>query len=142
MAGRGALVLEDAHHVWTGSPTPSLVSANLLPELEGTAPCVILAHRVPPANGAWNGRWRSASELRVPPRAVERVLDDYAPALTPRARDRAVALIGGGAGGGARRPALPAAPGARPEPPPHAGADLGGPLAGPAPGPAAGMLRH
>jgi DNA-binding SARP family transcriptional activator len=95
MAGRGALVLEDAHHVWTGSPTPSLVSANLLPELEGTAPCVILAHRVTPANGTWNGRWRSASELRLPPRAVERVLDDYAPALTQRARDRAVALIGG-----------------------------------------------
>jgi DNA-binding SARP family transcriptional activator len=95
MAGRGALVLEDAHHVWTGSPTPSLVSANLLPELEGTAPCVILAHRVPPANGTRNGRWRSASELRLPPRAVERVLDDYAPALTHRARDRAVALIGG-----------------------------------------------
>jgi DNA-binding SARP family transcriptional activator len=95
MAGRGALVLEDAHQVWTGSPTVSLVSADLLPELEGTAPCVILAQRVPWPAGSWPGTRRSASELRLPAQAVERMLDEYAPALAKRARDRAVTLIGG-----------------------------------------------
>jgi DNA-binding SARP family transcriptional activator len=95
MAGRGALVLEDAHHVWTGSPTLSLVSADLLPELKGTAPCVILTQRVLSLTGTWPGTRRSASELRLPSQAVERMLDEYAPALTRRARDRAVTLIGG-----------------------------------------------
>ena len=95
MAGRGALVLEDAHQAWTGSPTLSLVSAGLLPGLEGAAPCVILTHRVPPPTGTWQGTWRSASELRLPPQAAERMLDEYAPALERRARDRAVTLIGG-----------------------------------------------
>ena len=95
MAGRGALVLEDAHQVWTGSPTLSLVSADLLPELEGTAPCVILTQREPWPAGAWPGTRRSASELRLPAQAVERMLGEYAPALAGRARDRAVTLIGG-----------------------------------------------
>jgi DNA-binding SARP family transcriptional activator len=95
MAARGALVLEDAHQVWTGSPTLALARADLLPELAGAAPCVILAHRVPPSAGAGEGTWRSASELRLPPGTVERMLDEHAPALTSRARDRAVALIGG-----------------------------------------------
>ena len=95
MAGRGALVLEDAHHLGAGSPTLSLVNADLLPELEGTAPCVILAHHVPPVTGTRKGTWRSARELRLPQQAVERTLGEYAPALTGRARDRAVTLIGG-----------------------------------------------
>ena len=94
MAGRGALVLEDAHEAWTGSPTMSLVGADLLPGLEGALPCVILAHHVPPPAGAWPGTWRPASELQVPPQAAERMLDELAPALTGRARDRAVTLIG------------------------------------------------
>jgi DNA-binding SARP family transcriptional activator len=95
MAGLGALVLEDAHQIWTGSPTLSLVSADLLPGLEGTAPCVILAHRIPSSAGPRKATWRSASELQLPPQAVERMLGEYAPALTRRARDRAVKLIGG-----------------------------------------------
>jgi DNA-binding SARP family transcriptional activator len=95
MAGRGALVLEDAHQAWAGSPTMSLVNAGLLPGLEGALPCVILAHRLPPATGSWKGTWRSASELQLPPQAAERMLDEYAPALTRRARDRAVTLTGG-----------------------------------------------
>jgi DNA-binding SARP family transcriptional activator len=95
MAGRGALVLEDAHQVWAGSPTLSLVSSDLLPGLEGTAPCVMLAHRIPSSAGTWKGTWRSASELQLPPQAAERMLGEYAPALTRRARDRAVKLIGG-----------------------------------------------
>jgi DNA-binding SARP family transcriptional activator len=95
MAGRGALVLEDAHQAGAGSPTMSLVNAGLLPGLEGASPCVILAHRLPPPTGTWKGIWRSASELQLPPRAAERMLDEYAPALTRRARDRAVTLTGG-----------------------------------------------
>jgi DNA-binding SARP family transcriptional activator len=95
MAGRGALVLEDAHQAWAGSPTMSLVNAGLLPGLEGASPCVILAHRLPPPTGTWKGTWRSASELQLPPQAAERMLDEYAPALTRRARDRAVTLTGG-----------------------------------------------
>jgi hypothetical protein len=95
MAGRGALVLEDAHQAWAGGPTMSLVGAGLLPGLEGASPCVILAHRLPPSTGTWNGRWRPASELQLPPQAAERMLGEYAPALTRRARDRAVALTGG-----------------------------------------------
>ena len=95
MAGRGALVLEDAHQAWAGGPTMSLVSAGLLPGLEGASPCVILAHRLPPSTGTWTGRWRPASELRLPPQAAERMLDEYVPALTRRARDRAVTLTGG-----------------------------------------------
>ena len=95
MAGRRALVLEDAHQAWAGSPTMSLVGSDLLPGLEGAVPCVILAHRVPPPAGTWNGTWRSASELRLPPQAAERMLGEHAPALTSRARERAVTLIGG-----------------------------------------------
>ena len=95
MAGRGALVLEDAHRVWTGSPTLPLVSADLLPELEGAAPCVILTQRALWPAGAWPGTRRSASELCLPPQAVERMLDEFAPALASRARDRVVTLIGG-----------------------------------------------
>jgi hypothetical protein len=95
MAGRGALVLEDAHQAWAGGPTMSLVAAGLLPGLEGASPCVIVAHRLPPSTGTWQGRWRPASELQLPPQAAERMLDEYAPALTRRARDRAVTLIGG-----------------------------------------------
>ena len=95
MAGQGALVLEDAHQAWAESPTMSLVGADLLPGLEGALPCVILAHRLPPPTGTWEATWRSAGELRLPPQAVERMLDNYAPALTRRARDRAVTLIGG-----------------------------------------------
>jgi len=95
MAGRGALVLENVHRIGADSPTLSLVITDLLPELEATAPCVILAYRVPPVTGAWPGTWRSASDLRLPPQAVERMLAECAPALTGRARDRALALIGG-----------------------------------------------
>jgi DNA-binding SARP family transcriptional activator len=95
MAGQGALVLEDAHQAWAGSPTLPLVWADLLPGLEGTAPCVILAHHVPSPAGAWKCTRRCASELRRPPQAVERMLDEYAPALTRQARDRAVTLIDG-----------------------------------------------
>jgi DNA-binding SARP family transcriptional activator len=95
MAGRGALVLEDAHQAWAGSETLSLVSADLLPELEGTAPCVILTQRVPWPAGTWPGTRHSASELSLPAQAVERMLDEYAPALARRSRDRAVTLIGG-----------------------------------------------
>jgi hypothetical protein len=94
MAGRGALVLEDARQVWTGSLSLHLVTADLLPGVEGTAPCVILAHCVPPTDGTWKCTWRSASGV-LPPQTVERMLDEYAPALTRRARERAVALIGG-----------------------------------------------
>ena len=95
MAGRGALVLEDAHQAWAGSPTMSLVSTGLLPGLEGALPCVILAHRLPPPTGTWKGTRRSATELQLPPQAAERMLDEYAPALTRRARHRAVMLTGG-----------------------------------------------
>jgi DNA-binding SARP family transcriptional activator len=95
MAERGALVLEDAHQVWSGSPTLSLVSSDLLPGLEATAPCVILTHHAPQSAGIGKSTRRSASELRLPPQTVERMLGEYAPALTRRARDRAVKLIGG-----------------------------------------------
>jgi DNA-binding SARP family transcriptional activator len=95
MAGRGALVLEDAHQVWAGSPTLSLVSADLLPELAGSAPCVILTQCVPWPAGTWPGTQQSANELRLSVQAVERMLGEYAPALARRARDRAVPLIGG-----------------------------------------------
>ena len=95
LAGRGALVLENVHHLGADSPTLSLVITDLLPELEATAPCVILAHRVPPVTGTWHGTWRSASDLQLPPQVVARMLAEYAPALTGRARDRALTLIGG-----------------------------------------------
>ncbi len=95
MHGRGALVLEDAHQAWAGCPTLSLVSAHLLPEIEGAAPCVLLADYIPPSAVPPKYVRRSASELRLPPEAVERIVDEYAPAMTRRARDRAVALIGG-----------------------------------------------
>ena len=95
IAGRGALVLEDADQAWAGCPTLPLVSSDLLPGLHGTAPCVILAGHIPPSSAFSKCVRRSASELRLPQHAVERVLDEDAPALTKRARDRAVALIGG-----------------------------------------------
>jgi DNA-binding SARP family transcriptional activator len=95
MARRGALVLEDAHHAWAGCPTFSLVRSDLLPELEGVAPCVILLDHVPPSPAIWKCARRSASEFLLPPQTVTQMLDEYAPGLTKRTRDRAVRLIGG-----------------------------------------------
>ena len=93
--GNGALVLEDIHYAAAGSPTLSMIGRFLLPELAGAGPCVLMSHRSPA--GARQDTWtrRSAGELRLSAAAVRRLLEERAPGLTARVRDRAVDLIGG-----------------------------------------------
>lgn len=95
MAGHGALVLEDAHHAWAGCPTLALAGADLLPELDGVLPCVLLAHHAPRSAPLGNCTQRPGGDLRLPAQAVERTLGEYAPTLTRKERERAVTLIGG-----------------------------------------------
>jgi DNA-binding SARP family transcriptional activator len=95
LAPRGALVLEDIHHVADGSPTLSLAGRYLLPGLAGAGPCVLVSHRRPQAADLGQCRRWSASELRLSASAVSGTLEKWAPDLTARARDRAMWLVGG-----------------------------------------------
>jgi len=91
----GALVLEDAHYAAAGSPTLAMIGRFLLPGLAGAGPCVLTSHRSPPGGSPDTWTRRSAGELRRPAPAVRRLLEEWAPGLTTRVRDRAVWLIGG-----------------------------------------------
>jgi DNA-binding SARP family transcriptional activator len=94
LAANGALVLEDVHNT-VSYPTLSMLARYLLPELDGVAPCVLVAHSSPPP-GILNGCVRrSTSEFRLTAPAVKDLLGSWAPELTPQALDRAVALVGG-----------------------------------------------
>jgi DNA-binding SARP family transcriptional activator len=94
LAANGALVLEDVHNT-VSYPTLSMLDRHLLPELDGVAPCVLVAHSSP-SLGALNGCVRrSTSEIRLTAPTVKELLEGWAPELTPRALDRAVALVGG-----------------------------------------------
>jgi DNA-binding SARP family transcriptional activator len=95
LISHGALVLEDVHNVSADCPTLSMVSRYLLPEFVGVAPCVLVAHCSPPSAALGKCVRRSASGLRLTAPAVRRLLEKWAPGLTIRARNRAVALIGG-----------------------------------------------
>ena len=95
LAPRGALVLEDIHHVADGSPTLSLVGRYLLPGLADAGPCVLVSHRRPQAADLGQCRRWSASELRLSASAVSGTLEKWAPDLTARARNRAMWLVGG-----------------------------------------------
>jgi DNA-binding SARP family transcriptional activator len=98
LGSSGALVLEDIHYASAGSPTLWLAGRFLLPGLAGAGPCVLVSH--PSPQGASPDTWtrRSAGELRLSGPAVRRLLQEWAPELTARTRDRAVWLIGGRAG--------------------------------------------
>ena len=94
LAANGALVLEDVHNTVSG-PTLSMLGRHLLPELDGVAPCVLVA-QASPSPGILNGCVRQAtSEFRLTAPTVKESLESWAPELTPRALDRAVALVGG-----------------------------------------------
>ena len=94
LASDGALVLEDVHNT-VSYPTLAMLGRHLLPELDGVAPCVLVAHSSP-SPGVLNGCVRrSASEIRLTAPTVRELLETWAPGLTPRAVDRAVALVGG-----------------------------------------------
>jgi len=94
LAANGALVLEDVHNTVSG-PTFSMLGRHLLPELDGVAPCVLVA-QASPSSGILNGCVRQAtSEFRLTAPTVKESLESWAPELTPRALDRAVALVGG-----------------------------------------------
>jgi len=94
LAANGALVLEDVHNT-VSCPTLSMLGRHLLPELDGVAPCVLVA-QASPSPGVLNGCVRQAtSEFRLTAPTVKESLERWAPELTPRARDRAVALVGG-----------------------------------------------
>ncbi len=94
LAANGALVLEDVHNT-VSYPTLSMLGRYLLPELDGVAPCVLMAHSSP-SPGVLNGCVRrSTSEFRLTAPTVKESLESWAPELTPRALDRAVALVGG-----------------------------------------------
>jgi DNA-binding SARP family transcriptional activator len=95
LAPRGALVLEDLHHMPADSPTLAMVGRYLLPGLADAGPCVLVSHRRPQATTFDACRRRSASELRLSASAVGRLLETWAPELTTRARHRAMWLIGG-----------------------------------------------
>jgi len=95
LAPRGALVLEDIHHVTDGSPTLSLAGRYLLPGLADAGPCVLVSDRRPQAADLGQCRRRSASELQLSASAVSGTLEKWAPDLTARARNRAMWLVGG-----------------------------------------------
>ncbi len=94
LAANGALVLEDVHNT-ASYPTLSMLGRHLLPELDGVAPCVLVA-QASPSPEVLNGCVRRAtSESRLTAPTVKGLLGSWAPELTPRALDRAVALVGG-----------------------------------------------
>jgi DNA-binding SARP family transcriptional activator len=95
MPRRGGLVLEDVHQASAGSPTLPMVGWYLLPELAESWPCVLVSHRGPQAASFDAYPRRSARELRISAPAVRRRLEEWAPELTGRARNRALSLIGG-----------------------------------------------
>ena len=95
LVSQGALVLEDIHQASADSPTLAMVGRHLLPELAGVAPCVLVSHRSPQARPWTPARARSARELRLSAPAVRRLLEEWAPELTSRARDRAVGSSAG-----------------------------------------------
>jgi DNA-binding SARP family transcriptional activator len=95
LAEHGALVVEDVAHTCERCRTLSLVRVHLIPALESVAPCVLVVHHSPPPAGPCQCARRSTCEPRVPAPAVEQVLNECAPALTGRVRDRVLALIGG-----------------------------------------------
>jgi DNA-binding SARP family transcriptional activator len=95
LAEHGALVVEDVAHACERCRTLSLVRMHLIPTLESVAPCVLVAHHSPPPAGPCQCARRSTCEPRVPAAVVEQVLDEYAPALSGRVHDKALALIGG-----------------------------------------------
>ena len=94
LAASGALVLEDVHNA-ASCPTLSMLDRHLLPELEGVAPCVLMANSIPSPGVLSGCVRRSASECRLTTPTVKELLESWAPELTPRAVDRAVALVGG-----------------------------------------------
>jgi DNA-binding SARP family transcriptional activator len=94
LAANGALVLEDVHNA-VSYPTLTMVDRHLLPELDGVAPCVLVANSSP-APGVLHGCVRrSASECRLTAPTVKELLGSWAPDLSPRTLDRAAALVGG-----------------------------------------------
>ncbi len=95
MISQGSLVLEDIHLASAGSPTLAMVSRHLLPELAGAAPCVLVSHRSPQTASLDKCVKRSAGELRLSAPQVGRLLQEWAPELTTRSRNRATILIDG-----------------------------------------------
>jgi DNA-binding SARP family transcriptional activator len=95
LAPRGAVVLEDIHHAADGSPALSLAGRYLLSELAGAGPCVLVSQCQLQTADLGQCRRRSASELRLTASAVSGTLEKWAPALTARARSRAMRLVGG-----------------------------------------------
>lgn len=94
LAADGALVLEDVHNT-ASCPTLAMLGRHLLPALDGVAPCVLVAQSSP-SPGVFNGCVRRATgEFRLTAPTVRELLESWAPELTPRALDRAVALVGG-----------------------------------------------
>ncbi|WP_327697232.1 BTAD domain-containing putative transcriptional regulator [Streptomyces sp. NBC_00459] len=96
LRGRGALVLENVHHASAPSRTLSLVIAHLLPALVAAdVPCVLVGHRQVPPRLLSDGEVRCfGRELRVPPGALEQLLDGGAP-VARRLRRRLRGLCGG-----------------------------------------------
>lgn len=93
---RGALVLGNVHHASAPSQTLSLVIAHLLPALVAVGvPCVLVGHQpVPPRLLGDRDVRRFGPESRVPPGALERLLDGGAP-VARRLRRRLRGLCGG-----------------------------------------------
>ena len=94
LASTGAW-LENVHHTWAGTGTFALFSSELLPRFACLAPCVLLASPGPPPGALDDCARRSCPELRAPPSTVLGVLDERAPAIPRRARDRVAALTAG-----------------------------------------------
>jgi DNA-binding SARP family transcriptional activator len=95
LAGCGAIVLERVDQVWAESATFSLFSTEMLPRLTGVAPCVLVARGNPPTGLLHEYvRW-SGGELCASAASVHKVLNECAPAMAPRAMERATSLIAG-----------------------------------------------
>ncbi len=92
-----ALVLEHAHYLGRVHPTLAVLGSTLLPTLDGDIACILVSHEnLPPATLPAHGVRRSADDLRLPPVAVDELLQRGAPGMERESARRAAALCRGG----------------------------------------------
>lgn len=97
MARPAALVFEHGHHLGRAQPTLDLLGSAFLSALNPDTACILMSHEELPLGALpANLVRRSASDLRMSPGTVQRLLQQDAPALGREPTLRAAALCRGG----------------------------------------------
>jgi DNA-binding SARP family transcriptional activator len=92
-----ALVLEHAHHLGRADATLAVLGSTLLRALDGDIACVLTSHEdLPPTILPAHAVRRSADDLRLPPVAVDELLERGALGLERESARRLAALCRGG----------------------------------------------